>query len=150
MALILPLLLMVLFGIIDLGYYIYGYATIYFAARNGTEVAAELPPYPNKINDGTDRCTAAILTATQKGMVLLPNFSTNLVTLRYPTNTRALGEPIEVRIKYDIQPLTPLFRLVRFGNNGVMSVDIAARRSIEILGNGPVSSQNPDGIVCDP
>jgi len=150
MALILPLLLLVLFGIVDLSYYIYGYASIYFAARNGTEVAAELPPYQARLNDGTDRCTAAILTATQKGMVLLPNFSTNLVTLSYPTNNRALGEPIQVRIKYDIQPLTPLFRLVRFGNNGVMSVDIAARRSIEAMGNGPVSPQNPDGIVCNP
>ena len=57
-------------------------------------------------------------------------------------------EPIQVRIQYNIQPLTPLFRLVRFGNQGVMPVNIAARRSIEALGNGPITSQNPNGIVC--
>lgn len=148
MALILPLLLLTMFGIIDLGYYVYGYSTIYFAARNGTEVAAELPPIANKLNDASDGCTGAILDATQKGVVMFSDFSTNNVVISYPTNNRALGEPIQVRIQYNIQPLTPLFRLVRFGNQGVMPVNIAARRSIEALGNGPITSQNPNGIVC--
>jgi len=148
MALMLPMLLLVLFGIIDLGYYIYGYSTIYFAARAGTEVAAELPPMQNQLNNASDGCTGAIFEATQKGVVIFPDFSTNNVTISYPTSNRALGEPIQVRIQYNIQPLTPLFRLVRFGNQGVMSVNIAARRSIEGLGNGPITAQNPDGIVC--
>jgi TadE-like protein len=148
MALMLPMLLLVLFGIIDMGYYIYGYSTIYFAARNGTEVAAELPPYQTQLNNSGDGCTGAILDATQHGVVMFSDFSTNNVTISYPTNTRALGEPIEVRVQYNIQPLTPLFRLVSFGNKGVLSVNIAARRSIEGLGNGPITAQNPSGIVC--
>ena len=148
MALMLPLLLLVLFGIIDMGYYIYGYSTIYFAARNGTEVAAELPPYETQLKNSGDGCTGAILDATQKGVVIFSYFSTNNVTISYPTNTRALGEPIEVLVQYKIQPLTPLFRLLNFGNGGALPVNIAARRTIEGLGNGPITAQNPSGIVC--
>jgi Flp pilus assembly protein TadG len=151
MALMLPMLLLVLFGIIDLGYYIYGYSTIYFAARNGTEIAAELPPMPNKLNDPNDGCTRAIFNATQQGVVLFSDFSTNNVTISYPngTTSRALSQPIEVRVQYAIQPLTPLFRLARFGDSqGRLTVNIAARRTIESLGNGPITALNPDGIVC--
>ena len=150
MALMLPLLLLVVFGIIDLGYYVYGYATIYFAARNGTEVASMLPPFTTSLSDASDPCTGAIYDATQKGVVLFSDFSTSNVQISYPTNDRALGEPIQVRIQYNIQPLTPLFRLVRFGNNGTMAVNIAARRSIEALGDGPISDEALNGIVCKP
>src|SRR4051794_7292922 len=72
MALILPFLLLVVFGIIDLGYYIYGYASIYQAARNGAEKAAELPPFPRFVAplravgpDTTETCVSNILAATQ-------------------------------------------------------------------------------------
>jgi hypothetical protein len=149
MALMLPLLLLVLFGIIDMGYYIYGYSTIYFAARNGTEVAAELPPNTAQLGNSGDPCTAAIFGATEDSVGILPNFNTNKITISYPSGKRALGEPIEVRVQYDVQPLTPLFRLVRIGNaQGALTVNIAARRSIEGLGNGPITAKNPSGIVC--
>ena len=144
----LPMLLLVLFGIIDMGYYIYGYSTIYFAARNGTEVAAELPPYTTQLTNSSDGCTGKILQEVERSVGILPNFNTNSVTISYPTNKRELGEPIQVRVQYDVQPLTPLFRLVSIGNKGVLSVNIAARRSIEGLGNGPITAQNPSGIVC--
>ena len=150
MALMLPLLLMILFGIVDLGYYIYGYQTIYEAARNGTEKAAELAPYPTRLNDPTEECMAAILAETQKGVVLFSDFSSNNVQVSYPTGQRALGEPIQVLITYNIQPLTPLFRLVSFGSQGVMPVRIAARRSIENLGSAPPSPDHPNGIACSP
>jgi hypothetical protein len=44
LALLLPLLLILLFGIIDMGWYVYGYSTIWSAARNGAEAAAQVPP----------------------------------------------------------------------------------------------------------
>jgi hypothetical protein len=139
---------MVLFGIIDLGYYIYGYSTIYMAARNGTEKAAELAPYATRLNDPSEDCMAAIFQETQKGVVLFSDFSSNNVTVSYPTGKRELGEPIQVQVIYNINPLTPLFRFVSFGNQGVMPVKITARRSIENLGAGPPSSDHPNGIVC--
>jgi len=148
MALILPMLLMVLFGIIDLGYYIYGYSTIYMAARNGTEKAASLAPYPARLNDWSEDCMAAILEETQKGVVLFSDFNSSNIQVSYPTNQRDLGQPIQVQVVYNIQPLTPLFQIVAFGNQGVMPVNIAARRSIESLGAGPPSPDHPNGIVC--
>lgn len=153
MALMLPMLLLVLFAVIDLGYYIYGYSTIYFAARNGTEVAAELPPYPDNLNNAGDPCTKRIFDVTKEGVVLFSDFSSNNVTISYPNgnNSRALSEPIQVRVQYSIQPLTPLFRLVRFGDSqGRLAVNIAARRSIESLGNIPPSEDYPNGISCQP
>ena len=153
MALMLPLLLIILFGIVDLGYYIYGYQTIYEAARNGSEKAAELAPFQSKLSplDPTEDCVHAVLDETQKGVVLFSDFSSSNVQISYPdNNTRALGEPIQVEITYNIQPLTPLFRLVSFGNQGVMPVHVTARRSIESLGFGPPSPGHPNGIVCTP
>ena len=148
MALMLPLLLMILFAIVDLSYYIYGYSTIYQAARNGTEKAAELPPYPSRISppDSSDDCVNAILRATEQGVVQFPDIA-NFVQISYPTGKRELSEPIQVEITYNIQPLTPLFRFVGFGNQGVMTVHITARRSIESLGNNP---NYANGIACQP
>jgi Flp pilus assembly protein TadG len=145
MALMLPMLLLVLFGIIDLGYYIYGYSTIYFAARNASEVAAELPPQVAQLSNPSDRCTDTIIQAAKDSV---PLFSGLTTTISYPS-TRTPGEPIQVRVQYQIQPLTPLFQLVRFGDSqGRLSVDISARRSIEMLANGPISPKNPRGLVC--
>lgn len=148
MALMLPLLLMILFGIIDLGYYIYGYSTIYMAARNGTEKAASLAPYPTRLNDPSEGCMQAIFDETKKGVVLFSDFNNSNIQVSYPTGKRDLGEPIQVRVMYNIKPLTPLFQFVSFGNQGVMSINIAARRSIENLGAGPPSPDHPNGIVC--
>ena len=152
MALMLPLLLLILFGIVDLGYYIYGFQTIYEAARNGSEVAAGLAPFQSKLSplDPNEDCVHTILDATQKGVVLFSDFSSNNVQISYPTNKRELGEPIQVDITYNVQPLTPLLRLFSFGNQGVMPVHVSARRSVESLGLGPPSVTHPNGIVCTP
>jgi len=45
--------------------------------------------------------------------------------------------PVQVAITYNIQPLTPLWRLVTFGTQGTMRVTTTARRSIESLGENP-------------
>jgi len=156
MALILPFLLFLVFGIIDMGWYIFGYATVYQAARNGAEKAAEIPPYANKVSPSLNRsdlCVATIITSTLDGV---PNiFFTDLAsgtggstyTISYPSGKRALGEPIEIAISYKLRPLTPLWRLVTFGNQGTMTVGTTTRRSIESLGDNPNS---PNGIACQP
>lgn len=145
MALLLPLLLLLLFGIIDLGYYIYGYATIYQSARNGAEAAAQLPPAPAKIGtipDTSDECVATIVNRIQEDAVLFPDLTDNLqagdIVISYPTQ-RMLGEPIEVSVNYSIEPLTPLWSFVMFGDDGTMDVSATSRRSIESLGNSPRS-----------
>ena len=164
MALLLPFLILVLFGIIDLGYYLFGYATIYQAARNGAEKAAELPPYPQFVGPlsptpvKTETCVANILAATQGyagGFHDLTDGSnpSNQITINYPQKDanndplRALGAPIEVSIVYQLHPLTPLWRFVTFGNSGTMTIRTTARRSIESLGNNPTAVNL---VACQP
>jgi hypothetical protein len=146
MALILPILLMVIFGIVDLGYYVYGYATIYQAARNGSEKASQVPPTTDNVGDPSDPCTNAVLVATAQGAVLFPDIK-NTVQISYPSsNLREVGQPVQVGIVYTIEPLTPLFKMVPLGNQGVMTVRVTARRSIESLGNNP---NYENGLACN-
>lgn len=164
MALLLPFLVLVLFGIIDLGYYIFGYATIYQAARNGAEKAAELPPYPRFVSplrpgspDATETCVSNILQATQAYAGQFPDMTdgsnpANQITINYPVSDangplRALGQPIEVSIVYQLRPLTPLWRFVTFGTSGTMTIRTTARRSIEALGDNPTAVNL---VACQP
>lgn len=78
----------------------------------------------------------------------------------YPNggHTRNLFDrgPIEVSIRYDIKPLTPLHNFIPvFGNDGVMTVEVTTRRSLQGLGNRPGSQGEvtdddaiPNGIAC--
>lgn len=157
MALLLPFLLMLIFGIIDLGWYVYGYATIYQAVRNGSEVAAQLPPLRETLADpvrqGEDPCYKTIVAEVQDDAALFQDLSSSVV-VRYPSQDpelpqpREIGNPIEVSVTYTLTPLTPLFQFVMMGNNGFFSVSAEARRSIEALGTTPPSPQYPNGSIC--
>lgn len=154
MALLMPLLLIFLFAIIEFGYYIYSYATIFQAARNAAQVAAQAPPYQWSIGtippDRTDPCVAQILEAVEKGAVLFPDLQKS-VKVSYPkymrdkggsflvpSDRRIVGHPIEIEIIYEVEPLTPLWNLVPvLGNEGKMVVRTAARRTVESLGEDP-------------
>lgn len=143
MALLLPLMLVLLFGIIDFGWYIYNYATIYMATRDGAEKASQVPPMPDKLNpmNTGDDCVRNILADIQHNAVLIPDLTTrnpNPVTISYP-GKRALGEQIQVNVVYTIEPLTPLWNLMRFGNQGRISINVTTRRTIESLGANPNS-----------
>jgi hypothetical protein len=165
MALLAPLLLALLFGIIDLSYYIWGYATIFNAARNASEKAAMLPPFPETLAENytnnpslylSDPCMRTIVEQARDAAGQF-QMQPSDVQIRYlpaasGQEVRKLGRPIEVVIRYDIQPLTPLvsFFAGALGNGtGVMNVTAVAQRSIESLGSNP----NPEyeergGIAC--
>jgi Flp pilus assembly protein TadG len=107
MAFILPILLVVLFGIIDWGYMIFAYATVGQSARNGAEQAAQLPPYEEWLsyqktppaNPGyrfvNDDCTSTIFKGIESDAVLFRgtlNAGRNIsdvayVSIGYPTDT---------------------------------------------------------------
>jgi hypothetical protein len=164
MAFVLPVLVLVLFGIIDFGYYIYGYATIYQAARNGAEKASKIPPYESKISPklaSNETCVRNILQEVQSHATLFPNLTANdgqldsRIQIVYPTDTagpsgRKLGAPIEIRITYNIRPLTPLWNFVTLGQRGTMQVRATSRRSIESLGMNPNPNYAPNLIACQP
>ena len=174
MALLLPFMLFLLFAIIDLGWYVFNYATVYNAARRGAEKASQLPPYDGRREDETDGCAGAILFAVREGVyqsaykdasddtVWSPGLGGmyldlgDNVMIDYPTNEpRKLGAPIEVIVTAEVQPLTPLlqlgriFRLGSLGPDGnpVITIHSTSRRTIEGLGVNP---EFENGITCQP
>ncbi len=172
MALLLPLMIILIFGIIDMGWYVYGYATIYQSARNGAEAAAQLPPFQSTLDNSSKRandpCYQSILNEITEDAALFPDIASS-VEVSYPPvatsggggkgggkagggsstpGTRALGNPIQVKVRYELQPLTPLFQLVPLTPNGVSIVEAKTVRSIENLGNTLITEENPRGISC--
>lgn len=160
MALLLPFMLFLLFAIIDLGWYIYGYATIYNAARRGSEEASQIPPYETSLDDESDPCTFAIAKAvrdaSQPFFKISVGDANNGLTISYPTSEpRKLGAPIEVAVVGTMQPLTPLMSLGRtFGlgsvgpdGTSVIKIRSVSRRTVESLGF-KLSSAN--GSPCQP
>jgi Flp pilus assembly protein TadG len=154
MALLLPLMLMLIFGIIDFGWYVYAYSSVYQAARNGSEVAAQLPPFEDTLNDtatqALDPCYQTILNEAQKQV---PMFNIlNGVTITYPNDAlnvkRDVGNPIQVSVQYNLELLTPLTRMIGIGNNGRVTITSSSVRSIEALGYTPISAANLNGIIC--
>ncbi len=154
MAFVLPVLLLVLFGIIDMGYYVYGYATVAQAARNAAEAASRLPPYQEWLDRegspdfGADPCINTIRVEAAEDATLFPDIG-NFVQVSYPNGgqTRNLSDrgPIEISINYRFRLLTPLSDLIGFSNGGEIQAQATVRRSLESLGN------NPDffnGIAC--
>jgi len=166
MALLAPLLLALLFGIIDLSYYIWGYVTIFNAARNASEKASMLPPYPetlayvytagNEAQFVNDPCMRTIVEQARdaSGQFQINPLNVKIRYLPAPPGeeVRRIGRPIEVVIQHDIEPLTPLVNFLAGAlgdGTGVMHVNAIARRSIESLGSSP----NPEyeeqgGIAC--
>jgi hypothetical protein len=175
MALLLPFMLFILFAIIDLGWYVFNYATVYNAARRGSEKASQLPPYDTRLDDETDGCSGAILFAAREGVYQgayrdagsnqqrwtpglggVELYLGDNVFINYPNgDPRKLGEPIEVIVNVDVQPLTPLLTLGRtFGlgslgpdGNPVISIHSTSRRTVEGLGINPEFN---NGLTCQP
>ena len=162
MAFLLPLLLSLVFGIIDMGWYVYGFATLTQAARNGAEVAAQLPPFEASLNTRDtgnpalytgDPCTQTIRQTIQQDAVMFDLLSDiTVVTISYPNaalaTKRDRGNPIQVQVTYQLVPLTPLFQWLPLGNNGRFTISASSIRSIESLGNTPPTATNPSGVAC--
>ncbi len=163
MAFVLPVLLIVLFGIMEFGYLIFAHSTVSQAARNAAEAAAQLPPYqswltykgkaiPGGLSFESDDCVRGVYGAARTDQTLFTNI-TNFMTIAYPedgvtaADTRNLQErgPIEIDIAYPVTGITPLFNLLRFGNNGTITLRVTQRRSIENLGEDP---SKPGGVAC--
>jgi Flp pilus assembly protein TadG len=133
-----PVLLLILCGIIDFGYYTFAYATVESAARRASEQAMKAPPAPNADGSVTsDYCVAAIRSAARVGTAPLV-FADSDIVVRYPTATdqsiyptiptRAVGAIIQVQIVYTstwLSPLGPLFAL-----SNTFTVRYTSRRSI--------------------
>ncbi|NNJ10478.1 pilus assembly protein [Chloroflexales bacterium ZM16-3] len=161
MAFVLPVLLIVLFGIIEFGYLIFAYTTVSQAARNAAEAAAQLPPYQSWLaGAGTplafrsDACVRGVYMAAESDATLFADNIANFIAISYPnddlpdTDTRNLSVrgPIQITIAYPVQGITPLFSLLRIGNaSGTLNLQVTQRRSLENLGQDPTK---PGGVAC--
>lgn len=165
MAFVLPIMIILIFAIIDMGYYIYVYSVITASVRNGAEEAAKAPPYPERLAQRTDpnaapdawqqdRCVRGVLDAVERTANSLGGTAgvrvRNLTTIDYPTTTdprpRVLGKKIRVRVtNFPIDPLTPLFRFLPLTNDGRFLLSIETERTIEALGQDITS---PNGVGC--
>ena len=150
-------MLIVLFGIIDFGWYVYGYATIYMAARNGAEKATMLPPMMSRVGVGVApdkndaNCVGSIYKEIRDTAPLFPALvdTAGAVEISYPSNKRAPGEPIQVKVSYNVVPLTPLWRIIPLGNAGTFRVVVTTRRSVEVLGSNPANQFAPNLTACN-
>lgn len=149
MAFVLPVLLLVVLGIIDLSYYIYCYITVYQTVRDAAEEAAKQPPFPTKVSptlNRSDPCVSSVITRSQPSYFDATLMDT--LSISYPgTRGRALGQPVRVSLTYNIQPLTPLWNFVSFGTNGVLTVRATTERTIENLGINPITDSM---VACSP
>lgn len=151
MALILPFLLLITVGTMELGYYIYTYSELENATRRAAEWASTTPPFtaqacddvlapatrpagcPSQSGAATrDEC-AALIKQNALDNVFLSNLTANNMTLSFVNDgqtsdgTRNKGQVIQVMTNYQGQWLTPIGSRF-FGN--VMQFQFTARRTI--------------------
>ncbi|BCV23450.1 TadE/TadG family type IV pilus assembly protein [Gelria sp. Kuro-4] len=98
LALTLPVIILVLFGILEFGRISYSYIVITHAAREGARA-------------GAVGKTDAEIVATIRETAPLPNADTNLhITKLEPSESaRTSGLPLTVEVAYDVELVTPLF-----------------------------------------
>ncbi len=128
MALVLPFLLLITLGIIELGYYIYTYSELENATRRASERASKTPPF--NPNDPNDRCMRLAIADTING-VTLSNLTSQHITFNFVGGgQRKIGDQIEVSINYSGQSLTPVGQQF-FGN--MLNFSFTSRRTITSL-----------------
>jgi hypothetical protein len=150
-ALILPVLMLVILGVIEFGRIFYGFSTLQNAARYGADVASKGPPHIDLLNpvpndpegryyavdppdcgqSGKDPCfLAGIREAVRRYAVLFTPRDAHIHVYFVPVNgvvTNDIGGVIEVQIEYPILPITPIIKdLAPLG----VPVTVDSRRTI--------------------
>lgn len=131
-ALVLPLLLLLIFGVVDAGRLIFAYNTVSNAARNGARVAIV-----NQSIAGTDTCDTTSATAWSTGCAVSSGVSLGLVpadisvTYRDATDTTAcsamtFGCLAVVTVTSHFQAITPVIGQL------IGPVDVASTTKIPI------------------
>lgn len=165
-ALLAPLLITVLFLIVDAGYWIYGYGSVYNAARRASEQAAKAPPHPVNIDpiNMADACVSSIFNqATNQDVFFFDEpeaIAEGPLTIVYPARSLSSGGPvlprnseqlrkpggmIEITVRGGSSFLTPIPALIGLGDS--FTIVATSRRTIENLALDPA---DPSGVGCKP
>jgi hypothetical protein len=100
-ALIIPLLILFILGIIEVGYALFIYTQVENAAREGARAAA-VRPCPSTAD------TTAIVSATRDRLPALVDVSTINPAISYPGGGQNYGDEVRVAVNYQFQLLDPL------------------------------------------
>ncbi len=151
LALLLPFLVLLTLGTIELGYYVYTYSELENATRRASEAAAKTPPWTEQTCDdlpapGTlpvgcpiklgaetgDACARLIRQAALDGGLFNRLTSSNfVVAITYPPGqTRLKGHQVQVQTTFKGEWLTPVGRRF-FGN--ALQFSFTSRRTIVSL-----------------
>jgi hypothetical protein len=123
-AFVVPMLLILVFGIIDFGLGLRAYISVSSATREGARYAAVGNPAGTFSSGGTGECDGSTSTtvvgktcATLKGLDL-----NNIedVSVTYPAG-QAPGESVIVEMDYEYEYITPVQRIVNFLSGGAIS-----------------------------
>jgi Flp pilus assembly protein TadG len=125
MALMLPFLVLITMGIIEMGYYIYTYSALENATRRASEYAARTPPHSP--GSASDKCAQLAEDQAIEDAFLTDLDRSDISFAFVDSGGRKVGDRIEVTIDYDGQFLTPIGRRF-FGS--VMQFEFTSRRTI--------------------
>lgn len=131
LALILPFLIAITIGTMELGYYVYTYSELENATRIASERASKTPPFTMNSGDdsSSDKCGVLIKEAATDG-VTISNLSYDDITISFPDGVRQRGKQVEVRIEYQGEWLSPIGERF-FGS--FLTFDFTSRRTIVSL-----------------
>lgn len=133
-SLIVPLLLILVFGVIDFGMGLRAYITVAQATREGARFGSLGNPAGTFTGGGVGQCTGAAGT-TVVGKVCstmgldLTNVSS--VSVTYPSGN-APGNSVRVSATYNYHYITPVQRLVNFFSAGALGSTIPVKSTIDM------------------
>jgi hypothetical protein len=116
-AFILPLLLLVVFGIIDFGLALYDKSVITYASREGARIGSVYKP-GNRQNDAdivttvTNYCTGRLVSAVKPSPLVRVSISRDDLDAN---GTPSSGDRVQVTVQYDYTYFVP-YKVVPWGN----------------------------------
>jgi hypothetical protein len=153
MAFVLPFLVLMTIGAMEVGYYVYTYSELENATRRASEWASRTPPFTVLTCDdlptpacspakATDQCAIMIKQNAIDG-TFLSDLQFNHITITYPSlptqSERQIGDLVQVQTTYQGQWLSPIGQRF-FGP--VLKFSFTSRRTI--LSTEPPQNRNPD------
>lgn len=134
-CLMMPMFLILVFGIIDFGMGLRAYITVAQATREGARYASIGSAAGTFTSGGSGECNGSTTTTvvgrvcgTMNGLSLA--HLTN-VSVTYP-NGNAPGQPVHVSASYSYYYITPLSRLVSFFSAGSLGTSIPVNSSTDM------------------
>jgi hypothetical protein len=121
-ALVIPLLMLVLMGVFDLGRGIYAYNVVSSAAREGAHHGILKPTDINGIKDEARRNTAT-LDPNEIGFSPLPYCSRNPNIIPVTPTACDYGNYIVVTVTYRFQPITLFFSTLTLTGKSTMTIE---------------------------